>query len=124
MGRAGPFGDKSSGFFVEVGANDYRHFSNTYYLETMLGWSGLAVEPQRAFEGDYNRYRPRTRFLPFFVGEKSSDTARLYITDATPLVASSQRDFTARWGGHIKEVLAPTITLNDLLDSQHVTRVD
>lgn len=26
------FGDKPKGFFVDVGANDYRHFSNTYYL--------------------------------------------------------------------------------------------
>ena len=89
-----------------------------------MGWSGLAVEPQREFEADYHRYRPRTRFLPFFVGEKSNGTAALYITDATPLVASTQKDFTARWGGNIKQVVAPTTTLDDLLDSEHVTRVD
>lgn len=31
--------------FVDIGAHDGVRFSNTYYLEKTLGWSGLAVEP-------------------------------------------------------------------------------
>src|SRR5262245_53829739 len=61
------FQDRRDGVFVDVGANEYKRFSNTYYLETALGWSGLAIEPQRQYEADWKRYRPRSRFLPFFV---------------------------------------------------------
>src|ERR1700680_3079298 len=37
------FQDRRGGVFVDIGANDYRHDSTTYYLETALGWTGLAV---------------------------------------------------------------------------------
>lgn len=33
------------GTFVEAGANDGYSVSNTYYLEKILGWRGLLVEP-------------------------------------------------------------------------------
>src|SRR5262245_24911958 len=39
------FKDKTGGVFVDVGANHYRDRSNTYYLESKLDWSGVAVEP-------------------------------------------------------------------------------
>ena len=36
---------KRSGFFIEIGANDGIHQSNTFYLEKIKNWSGLLVEP-------------------------------------------------------------------------------
>ena len=33
------------GFFIEVGANDGYNQSNTYYLEKILDWRGILVEP-------------------------------------------------------------------------------
>ena len=36
---------KRNGFFIEAGANDGITQSNTYYLEKILGWQGLLVEP-------------------------------------------------------------------------------
>jgi FkbM family methyltransferase len=33
------------GFFVEFGAGDGVHFSNTYWLEHDKGWTGLLIEP-------------------------------------------------------------------------------
>jgi FkbM family methyltransferase len=36
---------KKNGFFVEAGANDGIRQSNTYYLEKVLRWNGLLVEP-------------------------------------------------------------------------------
>lgn len=46
------FGDQGNGFFVDVGAHDYERFSNTYYLETALGWSGQAIDAQDEFAVD------------------------------------------------------------------------
>lgn len=34
-----------NGFFIEMGAKDGVHFSNTYELETSLCWDGLCIEP-------------------------------------------------------------------------------
>ncbi len=39
------FRDIREGTFVELGAMDGIKFSNTYYYEKNLGWSGLCVEP-------------------------------------------------------------------------------
>lgn len=48
------------GFFIEAGANDGVSQSNTYYLEKMLGWTGLLVEPEPliAAECRLNRSQP------------------------------------------------------------------
>ena len=43
------FQDKSPGFFIEAGAMDGEFLSNTLYLETEKGWTGLLVEPDNFF---------------------------------------------------------------------------
>ena len=118
------FQNKQGGVFLDVGANDYRRESNTYYLETQLGWSGIAVEPQREFEEGYTKYRPRTRFRAFFASDKSNEQAKLYVQRGNSLVTSSDRSFTEREGRNITEMTAPTITLNDLLDAEHIAHID
>ena len=118
------FRDQRDGFFLDVGANDYRRFSNTFYLEEKLGWSGIAIEPLRRFEAGYVKYRNRTRFFALFVSDVSEDVAKVYVTDRTDLVTSSEKQFTQRWGGNVSEVSVPTITLTDLLSQQRVARID
>jgi FkbM family methyltransferase len=39
------FNRKLNGVFVDVGANDGVSFSNTYYLEKKLKWTGICFEP-------------------------------------------------------------------------------
>jgi FkbM family methyltransferase len=118
------FQDRRGGSFVEVGANHYRVGSKTFYLETELGWSGLAVEPQREFEADYTRFRPRTKFLPFFVSDTSNATARLYVIKNQSSVASSDSEFVRHFGvpDEVREVT--TITLTDLLDAERMRSID
>jgi FkbM family methyltransferase len=118
------FNDRRGGVFVDVGANHYRATSKTYYLETKLGWSGIAVEPQREFAADYARHRPRTKLLPFFVSDSSNETARLHIIRNMSPVASSDEAFVRRFGkpDEVREV--PTITLTDLLAAERVERID
>jgi FkbM family methyltransferase len=118
------FKDRRDGFFVDIGANHYMTFSNTYYLEAELGWSGIAVDPQERFEADYRKHRPRTRFFALFVSDMSEENANMYVLDRTPLVTSGTRGFTERWGKGAKEVTVPTITLDDLLDRLQVKGID
>lgn len=118
------FKDERGGVFVDVGANDYKRFSNTYDLETRLGWSGIAVEPQTKFAADYARYRPRTRFVPLFVSNVSDREALLYVPKANDLVASGSAAFAKDWGGAADTLVTKSVTLDDLLTRAGVTRVD
>jgi FkbM family methyltransferase len=118
------FGDKRDGVFVDVGANHFQQNSNTYYLEVVMGWSGLAIEPLRQFEPDYLVHRPRTRFRAFFASDVSNEQAKMYMVKGNELVSSVDRGFTEAFGGKAQEVTVPTVRLSDLLDSEKVTRVD
>jgi FkbM family methyltransferase len=119
------FKDRREGFFVDVGANHYRTFSNTYYLETKLGWSGIAIEPLNGFEPEYREYRPRTRFRTFFVSDVSNHSAKMYLlANGNHLVSSADRTFTQRFGAKTEVLDVPTITLNDLLDAEKVNKID
>ena len=118
------FGDRRDGFFVDVGANHYRITSNTYYLETTLNWSGVAIEPLREFQQEYAKFRPRTRFMPFFVADKSNEQAKMYVLARNTLISSAERSFTEQHGQKADEISVPTITLDDLLDAEGVQRID
>jgi len=118
------FRDQRDGFFVDVGSSDYKRFSNTYYLEVSLGWSGLAIDAQEEFAADYKRFRPRTRFFSYFVSDRSDATESLFVPDRNRLVASSSKEFSDRYDASGKAREVRTITLNDLLDRERVTRID
>jgi FkbM family methyltransferase len=119
------FQDRRGGVFVDVGANHYRDESNTYYLETELGWSGVAIEPQEKFAADYARHRPRTTFMPLFVSDVSNREATLYVPKSD-LVASSNKEFAATQNGasDVTSLRTTTTTLDDVLDRSGITSID
>lgn len=118
------FRDKRNGVFVDVGAADYKRGSNTWFLENQLGWSGLAIDAQDRYRADYEQYRPRTRFFTLFVSDRSNERMRLFLNES-PEVASWQQEFSARMNPQLRgSVVVPTITLNDFLQAERVTRFD
>jgi FkbM family methyltransferase len=117
------FQERRDGVFVDVGANHYQRGSNTYYLESALGWSGVAIEPQTEFAADYVRHRPRTRFIAMFASDTAGQNVRLFITPTQKAVASSTERFTEQWGRAIATTV-PTTTLDVALAEAGVTKVD
>jgi FkbM family methyltransferase len=116
------FQDRRGGVFVDVGANHHQRFSNTYYLETALGWSGVAFEPQAKFAAGYKASRPRTVLVPLFVSDVSNVEATLYVTD-NDLVASSSKAFTEAFGA-VTPTTSTTTTLDDALGRLQIDRID
>ena len=120
------FRDRRDGVFVDIGANHYRDDSNTYFLEKERGWSGVAVDAIGEFAADYKTYRPQTRFFAAFVSDVGGSTEQLYVPEGDGhRVASSNAEFTktaAGTSGVARTV--PTVTLNDLLSREGITRID
>jgi FkbM family methyltransferase len=109
---------------VDVGANHYREHSNTYYLETQLGWSGLAIEPQTKYAADYAQYRPKTRFVPLFVSDVSDQQATLYVPSDDRVASSDRRFAESSSGGTIESVSTNTATLDDILGASGISNID
>jgi FkbM family methyltransferase len=116
------FQDRRNGVFVDVGANHYQKGSNTYYLETVMGWLGVAIEPQVKFAAGYHEHRPRTTFVPLFMSNVSNQQTTLFVTDFDG-VASYDRAFTERWG-EVTPTTTTTSTLDDVLDRLKINRID
>lgn len=117
------FADKRNGVFIDVGASHYKDRSNTYYLETALGWSGLAIDPLVEFAADYQMHRPHTKFFPMFVSDVSDARAQLYV-GRNSLFSSADPRFTNSFTDVQKTITASTITLDDLLNGEKVRRID
>jgi FkbM family methyltransferase len=118
------FGEQRDGVFVDVGASHYQSLSNTYFLETRLGWSGLAIEPQTKFADGYTSNRPRTKFISAFVSEVSNQEATLYLPTEDS-IASANLAFVRSLGGEgIQSLKVNTSSLDDILERSGITHID
>jgi FkbM family methyltransferase len=118
------FKDRRDGVFLDVGANDYQKENNTYYLETSLGWSGVAVDAQQEFAEGYRAHRPHTKFVAAFISDVSGTTSPLYVPKANTLTASTSQAFAEGEDGATVKREVPTLTLDDLLAQHHIERLD
>jgi FkbM family methyltransferase len=117
------FQDKREGTFLDVGSSHYQEFNNTYFLETVLGWSGVAVDALEEFKKGYEANRPRTRFVAMFASDTPDATVQFFVPD-NHQVSSSDSSFAKQGGGTPMARVVPTTTLNAVLDAAKVQRID
>jgi FkbM family methyltransferase len=117
------FRDMKNGFFVDIGASDYRRDSTTYYLEKYLGWRGIAVDAIAKFEAGYLEYRKNTKFFNFFISDRSDDLADFYYIPQNDRMSSGSEGW-AKKGGALEKIKVPAITLNNLLKREGVSHFD
>src|SRR4030095_7953294 len=118
------FQDRHNGVFLDVGANDYRNESNTYYLETELGWSGVAIDALEEFAPGYQEHRPHTRFFAGFVSDVGASTVQFFVHEQNKLVASVSHEFTERAGTPGVPRTVRTTTLDRVLVQAGISRLD
>jgi FkbM family methyltransferase len=87
-------------FYVDVGANHPKRFSNTYAFYRK-GWHGIAIEPDPALARNFARRRPLDRIVAVGIGETQCDLTYHRFSDPAmntfdPILAA-QRAQSGRW---------------------------
>jgi FkbM family methyltransferase len=124
----------TNGVFVEVGANDGVTFSNTYYMEKNLGWTGVAVEPlPRAFrELSANR---KCNVLNGCVSDFNGDVQFLALEGYTEMLSGIANKYDGQHlerierelkvhGGEKTSITVPCFTLEKIVADYKLAKVD
>lgn len=124
------FSDERDGFFLDVGAAACCSDSTTHYLASRLGWTGIAIDANASYGPDYVKNRKGTKFFSFFVSDKSNEVADFFLIPGAPAISSGKAayadnfPFVREHHLEIQQQKVKTITLNQLLNAQHVTKID
>lgn len=115
---------KRNGFFVEFGATNGIHLSNTYLLEKRFGWTGILAEPANVWRKDLVKNRT-SKIETLCVWSGSNEKLKFNETDWAELSTvsefqSNDSHNASRVGGKSYEV--QTISLNDLLSKHGAPR--
>ena len=114
------FKSQTEGRFVEMGALDGLSFSNTFALETVLGWRGILLEanPRHCRALAVNRPRAKTLCTAVSANEtKVVFTAGRFTAEFHAINVQAQR-------GHRREIEVPAAPLGVLLRRSGVVYLD
>lgn len=118
------FQDRRGGVFLDVGAAWPVHYSNTYYLESELGWTGIAVDAFAEHESRWRNRRPNSKFFNYIVTDYSGGSEPFYRSKDTIGISTLTPEEGLGPTTEFEEVQVPTITLTDLLDQAGVSSID
>jgi FkbM family methyltransferase len=120
------FQDRTGGVFLDVGCAWPVEFSNTYFLERELGWTGIGVDGLPDYEPRWRKRRPKSRFLNFIVTDHSGTIESFYRPVSRDLlgISSSSEKNPAHPKVEYEQIRVPTITLDALLEQNGVSKID
>jgi FkbM family methyltransferase len=119
---------KEPGVFLEIGANDGFSQSNTYYLERVLGWHGVLIEPVPSLFKRCRKLRKRSvSFNRACVGPDGPAEIEIALLGLMSVSLGLQDDGeeTNRLGRRPPKTIAvPTATLSELIDQAGEKSID
>lgn len=121
------FQDRRGGFYLDVGCAWAVNYSNTYYLEKELGWTGIGIDALDDFAEGWAKDRPNSMFRNYLVTAESGGEGVFYKSSSMGLSSTNEKWAEGELFGFNEEaveVRVPMISLNDLLDKEGVTKVD
>ena len=118
------FQDQATGFFVDVGAHDGIHLSNTYALE-LAGWTGICIEAHPEYADRCRRNRSGSVCVHgAAIGDDQRDRVTLYAepgglfsslsSDEGPAKRHYRHNMSLPFGG-FQDIEVPALTLNSVL---------
>ena len=128
------FQNKTGGIFLDIGAHDGMSFSNTYFFEKDLGWTGFCFEPLPHLFKQLKECRECICInacvssiegeLPFLhvdgCDEMLSGLCGTYDSRALDAVKND----TANFGGELKILQLPSVRLDTILSRYGVNHID
>lgn len=121
------FQDRRGGFFLDVGCAWPVRSNNTYYLEKHLGWKGIGIDALAEYGPAWKTERQNSRFFSYLVTDQSG-IKETFFKSENPGLSSTNRDMASGkvFGDNLapEEVQIYTITINDLLDREGITKID
>lgn len=125
------FENKRKGYFVEVGANDPQHGSQTWHLEDGLQWSGVLVEPLPNLALRCRNERRRSQVFECACVENTNvEDIKFYIplcTDTEDEIhcrsAAGKNVHDGKFKTH-REIIVPARTLDSILEEASVSHID
>jgi FkbM family methyltransferase len=121
------FQDRRDGFFVDVGCAWPVDANNTYYLEKHLGWTGIGIDALSDYAEGWRTQRPGSKFFAYLVTDRSDTQEAFFRSPNTGLSSTDPRLARGDLFGEAlepEEIRVPSITLDDLLQREGVTKVD
>lgn len=128
------FKNKRNGVFIDIGANDGKELSNTYYLEKELGWTGICFEPIPAIFERLDKNRDCIKIMAG-VADKKSIEKFTYVDGPSHMLSGMTKEYNPRhlqrvqleverYGGKIVEVDMQCVVLNDVLEQYNMYDID
>ena len=115
---------RENGFYVDVGANDPRIFSNTYYFYKK-GWSGLVIDPNSAKLNQYKFLRSRDTRGYFAVGEEGMLTFYKFKEDPLNTVSKDVADSYEKMGHKIQSTeIVQSLPLSQIFKEKDIKKID
>lgn len=128
------FFNKKNGVLVDIGAHDGISFSNTYYFEKFLGWTGICIEPHPdrflelkhnrksiCFQGCISNFNGKAEFMKV-VGPPEMLSGLKDAYDQRHLDRIN-RELSSR-GGSAEVIEVEVCTLQSILDQYGITKID
>jgi FkbM family methyltransferase len=109
--------DKMDGFYVDVGAYDPVHGSNTHFFY-IKGWRGINVEARPGSRKLFERVRPRDINLEVGVSKEPGHLTYYFISEDSTMNSFS-REFLEHTGAISRvrrEILVPVMPLSEILE--------
>lgn len=54
---------KKNGFFIDIGASDFKFINNTFFLEKFMDWKGILIERDDFRVPNYEKYRTNSSYI-------------------------------------------------------------
>lgn len=128
------FHDKKGGVFVDIGAYDGIHISNTYFFEEELGWTGVCIEPiPEIFEKLLaNR---RCACVQGCISDEAGEKTFLRVSGYPEMLSGLTEKYDPahlvriqedilRYGGACEEMTVPCFSFNQLMEKHGISHID
>jgi len=128
------FKNKKNGIFVDIGAHDGISYSNTYFFEKKLSWSGICIEPMPNIFSKLKNNR-NCICIKGCIADKNSEEEFLQVNGYSEMLSGLVNKYDPehvkridyeikKFGGSKYTIIVKTYKLNDLLEEHNIYDID